>query len=84
MKKGFATLVKGSVKDDLYIIDQSPTKMCLATNVCFRGNLWHNRLGYLNHKNIQVMKDHELMKGFIIISPTIGSFEKCILGKINQ
>jgi len=41
IKKGLTTLVKGSVKDDLYIVDQVPTKMCLATNVCSRGNLWH-------------------------------------------
>ena len=57
IKKGLATLVKGSVKDDLYIVDQVPTKMCLATNVCSRGNLWLQRLGHLNHKSIQVMKD---------------------------
>lgn len=39
IKKGLTTLVKRSVKDDLYIVDQVLTKMCLATNVCSRGNL---------------------------------------------
>ena len=33
IKKGLTTLVKGSMKDDLYIMDQVPTKMCLTTNV---------------------------------------------------
>jgi len=31
MKKGLATLVKGLVKYDLYIMDQSLSKMCLTT-----------------------------------------------------
>jgi len=35
-------LVKGSVKDDLYIVDQISSKMCLAMNVCSRGNLCNN------------------------------------------
>jgi len=39
IKKGLATIVKGSVKDDLYIMDQVLSKMCLATSVCSRGNL---------------------------------------------
>jgi len=72
------------MQNDLYIVDQSPTKMCLATNVCSRGNLWHHRLGHLNHKNIQVMKDHELVEGLLTISPTIGLCEKCILGEMNR
>ena len=41
VKKGLATLMKGSVKDDLYIMDKVPSKMCLITNVCSKGNLWH-------------------------------------------
>ena len=83
IRKGLATLVKRSVKDDLYIVDQVPTKMCLALNVCFKGSLWHHRLGYLNHKSIQVIKDQELVKGLLSIPPSIGLCEKCILGKMN-
>ena len=30
------------------------------------------------------MKDHELVEGFFAISPTIGLYEKYILGKMNQ
>ena len=70
--------------DDLYIVDQVPTKMCLATNVCSRGNLWHQHLEHLNHKSIQIMKDQELVKGLPSISPSIGLCEKCILGKMNR
>jgi len=84
MKKGLTTLVKGLVKDDLYNVDQSLSKMCLATNVFSRGNLWHHRIGHLNHKSIQVMKDHELVEGLPTISPTTGLCEKCILGKMNR
>ena len=39
IKNRLATLIKGFVKDDLYIVDQISTKMCLVTNVYFRGNL---------------------------------------------
>ena len=42
MKKGLTTVMKGSVKDDLYIVDQTLKKMRLATNVYSRGNLWHH------------------------------------------
>ena len=52
LRKGFVTLIKGSVKNDLYIVDQVPTKLCLASNVCSKGNLWHQCLGHLNHKSI--------------------------------
>jgi len=67
IKKGLATLVKGSVKDNLYIMDQVPSKMCLATSVCSKGNLWHHCLGHLNNKSIQGMKD--LVEGLPSISP---------------
>ena len=60
IKKGLATLIKGLVKDDLYTMDQVPSKMCLATNVCSKGNLWHHQLGNLNHKSIHDMKNQEL------------------------
>ena len=39
IKKGLATLVKGSMKDNLYIVDQVPSKMCLAISVCSKGNI---------------------------------------------
>jgi len=84
IKKGISMLVKRSVKDHLYIMDQVPTKMCLATNVCSRGNLWHQRSGHLNHKSIQVMKDQEIVEGLPSISPSIVLCEKCILGKMNR
>lgn len=84
MKKGLATVVKGSMKDDLYIVNQTLTKICLATNVCSSKNLWHHLLGHLNHKNIQVMKDQELVEGFPMITPTIGLYEMCILEKMNR
>jgi len=41
INKGLANLVKGSIKKDLYIVDQEPSKMCLAISVCSKGNLWH-------------------------------------------
>jgi len=84
IKKRLTTLVKGSVKDNLYIVDQVPTKMCLAMNAYFRGSIWYQCLGHLNHKNIQVMKDQELVKGLPSISPLNGLCEKCILGKMNR
>ena len=39
IKKGLATLVKESVRDNLYIMDQVPSKMCLSTSVCSKNNL---------------------------------------------
>ena len=39
VKKGLATLLKGLVKDDIYIMDQLLSKMCLAANVYSKGNL---------------------------------------------
>jgi len=84
IKKGITTLVKGLVKDDLYIMDQVPSKMCVATSVCLRGNLWNHHLRHLNHKSIQVMKDQELVEGLPSISPSIGLCEKCILGKMHR
>ena len=84
VKKGLATLLKGSVKDDLYIMDQVPSKMCLAKNICSKGNLWHHQLGHLNHKSIQDMKNQELVEGLPNISPIIGFCERCILGKMNR
>jgi len=82
IKKGLATLVKGYVKDNLYIMDQVPSKMCLATSVCSKGNLWHHRLGNLNHKSIHGMKD--LMEGLPSIYPSVGLCEKYILGKMHR
>ena len=84
IKKGLPTLVKGAIKNDLYIVDQGPTKMCLATNVCSMGNLWHQRLGHINHKNIQLMKEKNLVEGLPTISPSIGLCESCILGKMKR
>ena len=77
IKKGLATLVKGYVKDNFYIMNQVLSKMCLTTSVCSKGNLWHHRLGHLNHKSIQGMKD--LMEGLPSISPSVGLCKKCIL-----
>jgi len=77
-------LIKGLVKDDLYIMDQVLSKMCFATSVCSRGNLWNQHLGYLNHKIINVMKDQELMKGLPSISLSIGLCKKCIFGKMHR
>jgi len=74
IKKGLTTLVKGSVKDNIYIVDQVPSNIYLATSVCSKGNLWHHRLGHLNHKSIQGMK--ELMEGLPSISPSVGLCEK--------
>ena len=82
IKKGLATLVKGFVKDNIYIVDQVPSKICLATSVCSKGNLWHHRLGHLNHKSIQGMKD--LVEGLPSISPSVGLCEKCILGNMHR
>ena len=82
--KGLATVLKGLVKDDLYIMDQVPSKMCLTVNIYSKGNLWHHRLGHLNHKSIQDMKNQELVEGLPSISPTIGLCEKCILSKMNR
>jgi len=82
IKKGLATLVKGSVKDNIYIVDQVPSKICLTTSVCSKGNIWHHRLGHLNHKSIQSMKD--LVEGLPSISPSVGLCEKCILGKMHR
>lgn len=39
MKKVLYTLVKGSVRDDIYIVDQAPTKMYLAMNVYSSKNI---------------------------------------------
>jgi len=58
--------------------------MCLDTNVYSKGNIWHNRLGHLNHKSIQDMKNQELMEGLPTISPIIGLCEKWILDKMNR
>ena len=33
IKKGFVTLILGIVKDNLYIVNDIPSKVCLATNV---------------------------------------------------
>ena len=76
--------MKGSVKDDLYIMDPIPSKMCLTANVYSKGNLWHQHLGHLNHKSIQAMKNQELVEGLPKISPTIGLYKRCILGKMNR
>ena len=70
------------MKDNLHIMDQVSSKMCLATSVCSKGNLWQHRLGHLNHKSIQFLKD--LVKGLPSISPSVGLCEKCILGKMYR
>jgi len=65
-------------------MDQVPLKICLDTSMCSRGNLWHQHLGHLNHKSIQVMKDQVLVEGFPSISPSIGLCEKYIVGKMHK
>jgi len=74
-KKGLATLLKGSITNGLYIVDQEPTKMCQYAN---------QMLGHINHKNIQLMKIQNLMEGFPSITPTISIYESCILGKMKR
>lgn len=63
---------------------ESPPKHFFVMNIFSKSSLWHQRLGYINYKKLQIMKKRNYVHGLPSISTDMGLDENCILGKMSR
>lgn len=69
-------------KNRLYkVILEVDLVKCLQVEACGENNLWHARLGHINHETMRMMANKELVAGLPSVDRSTEACVSCLRGK---